>query len=70
MSAFGLHILIFLPLAAAVVVWVWPWREERVKTFSLIVGLITLLVALLLWLQVPQAGPTGLVGETHPGNRQ
>jgi len=65
MSALGLHILIFLPLTAAVLVWVWPWREERVKTVSLIVGLITLLAALLLWLQLPQAGPTGLVGETN-----
>ncbi len=64
MSAFGLNILIFLPLIAAIVVWLIPaGREALVRRISLGVGLGCALIGLLLWPGLYAAGPSGLVGE-------
>ncbi|MGD8453270.1 MAG: NADH-quinone oxidoreductase subunit M [Phycisphaerae bacterium] len=66
MEAFGLNLLIFLPLVAAVVVCLWPQRrEEQVPRFALWVGVVICVAALGLWLRVgANTGPaTGLVGE-------
>jgi len=63
MAAFGIHLLIFLPLVAAIVVWALPERRQHLApTVSLWVGVVTLVAALLLWLNVPG---TGLLGETR-----
>ena len=63
MAAIGIHLLIFLPLVAAVVVWALPERRKDIApTFSLVVGLITFVIGLLLWLNVSGAG---LLGETY-----
>jgi len=65
MEALGLNLLIFLPLAAAIVVWVLPPRRESLAPqFSLWVGLLTLAIALVLYVRVtPRTGPGKLVGE-------
>jgi NADH-quinone oxidoreductase subunit M len=63
MAAIGIHLLIFLPLVAAVVVWTLPERRQDIAPkFSLVVGLITLVMGVLLWLNV---GGDGLLGETQ-----
>lgn len=64
MDAFALNLLIFLPLAAAVLVWSIPREHEAlVPKLTLGVGLVTTLLALLLWLGVgPDTGPDNLVG--------
>ena len=63
MAAFGIHLLIFLPLVAAVVVWTLPERRKDIApSFALVVGLITFVIGLLLWLNVSGAG---LLGEAH-----
>lgn len=63
MSALGIHILIFLPLAAAAVVWCLPQRIERhARSIALAVGVITFAIGLGLWAQVYTA--SGLIGET------
>ncbi|MFQ5806757.1 MAG: NuoM family protein, partial [Phycisphaerae bacterium] len=58
MAALGIHLLIFLPLIAAIVVWV--WREDLAPKISLWVGLATFVVAFLLWINVDG---DGLLGE-------
>jgi NADH-quinone oxidoreductase subunit M len=67
MSALGLNLLIFLPLAAAVVIWLLPQRlESRAPRIALWVGIVSLLIALALWFQVDgQTGPGNLVGATR-----
>jgi len=69
LSAIGLNILVFLPLAAAVIVWVLPERQAaRAKQIALAAGLAVLIVALPLWYQVHMAGRSAgdaLVGETR-----
>jgi NADH-quinone oxidoreductase subunit M len=63
MAAFGIHLLIFLPLAAAIVVWALPQRQEKLAPkIALYVGLATFVVSLLLWLNVTGEG---LLGETE-----
>ncbi|MFH1745589.1 MAG: NADH-quinone oxidoreductase subunit M [Planctomycetota bacterium] len=64
MEAIGLNLLIFLPLLAAVVIFVLPQQRERLAPqLALWTGLLIVLVALLLWLQVgPDTGPENLVG--------
>jgi NADH-quinone oxidoreductase subunit M len=53
MAALGIHLLIFLPLAAAVVVWSLPERRQNLaRGIALVVGLATFLIALTLWLHV------------------
>jgi NADH-quinone oxidoreductase subunit M len=66
-AALGLNLIIFLPLAAAIAVWVWPQRRvELVPRFALWVGLLVLAIALGLWLRVtPDTGPGHLVGQTR-----
>ncbi len=62
MAAIGIHLLIFLPLVAAVVVWTLPERRKNIAPpFALAVGLILFVIGLLLWLNV---SGTGLLGET------
>jgi NADH-quinone oxidoreductase subunit M len=62
MDAWALNLLLFVPLAAAVVVWLLPPRlEPLVPRISLWVGLFVLAAALGLWWRVP--------GETGPGEK-
>jgi NADH-quinone oxidoreductase subunit M len=71
LSAIGLNLLIFLPLVAAVVVWVLPERRTSLAPrISLYVGAAVLAIALALWLQLPGAeapgsGTARLVGESQ-----
>jgi NADH-quinone oxidoreductase subunit M len=68
MAAFGIHLLIFLPLVAAIVVWSLPQRrEDLAPKLSLIVGLITFVIAFALWMNIGNTGPDGLLGETNVG---
>lgn len=61
MDALGIHLLIFLPIAAAVVVWALPARlEAHAQRVALWTGLVVMAVSFLLWLRV---GPEGLIGE-------
>jgi NADH-quinone oxidoreductase subunit M len=65
MASFGLNLLIFLPLIAAVVVWVLPERREALAPkIALAISLVTLVIAALL---VPalSAAKQGLVGEAE-----
>jgi NADH-quinone oxidoreductase subunit M len=63
MAAIGLHLLIFLPLVAAVVVWALPERRKDIAPpLALVVGLITLAIGLLLWVNVDG---NGLLGEAQ-----
>lgn len=67
MEAFGLNLLIFLPLIAAVIVWLLP-EQRRAAAFqiALAVGLITLVVAFGLWWGSPGADDDArLVGESR-----
>jgi NADH-quinone oxidoreductase subunit M len=69
LADWGLNLLIFLPLLAAIVIWVWPWQHPRfAPRFSLAVGLVGLVLAALLYAQLPAAmrahGPYGLVGDS------
>jgi len=51
MAAIGIHLLIFLPLAGAIIVWALPERrKDGAPAVSLVVGLITFVLGLLLWL--------------------
>lgn len=68
MAAFGLNLLIFLPLIGAVVVWVLPERREKLAgPLSLLVGIVCFLISAGLWLGLPgamaESGPDTLVGE-------
>ncbi len=67
MAAFGLNLLIFLPLLAAIAVALLPRRLEALAPkVSLWVSLIGLVVALGLWWRVrPDTGPGNLVGECN-----
>ena len=71
MEAFGLILLVFLPLTAAVVIWCLPERRESLASrLALAVGVVTFVVSVLLWLRLPGAmdGPDGahaLVGECN-----
>jgi len=70
MATLALNLLIFLPLVAAVVVWVLPERREALAPrISLVVGLVVLVAAVALWLELPgvmaRDGPGGLVGECN-----
>lgn len=71
MEAFGVNLLIFLPLVAAVVICLLPERRlEVVPKFALAVGAILFLVALGLWFRLPGAldgadGARALVGEAQ-----
>ena len=67
MESLGLNLLIFLPLIAAAVIWVWPRRHESiVPQVTLGIGLATLLISLGLWLCVtPATGPDSLVGDCN-----
>jgi NADH-quinone oxidoreductase subunit M len=67
MAAIALNLLLFLPLAAAVLVWLLPQRRGSLAPrLALWVGLITLALAFGLWWQVtPGTGPRDLVGRTH-----
>jgi NADH-quinone oxidoreductase subunit M len=63
MAAVGIHLLIFLPLAAAIVVWALPERrQDLAPKISLWVGLALFLIAFALWMNV---GGDELVGETE-----
>jgi NADH-quinone oxidoreductase subunit M len=69
MAVAGLDLLIFLPLLAAIVIWVLPQRRAVLAPkLSLAVGLVTLVIAALLFIDLPAAirahGPAGLVGES------
>ena len=62
MAEFALNLLIFLPLAAAVLIWTLPERRaDLAPRLALLVGLVTGGLSLLLWLGV---GASGLVGDT------
>ncbi len=69
MTAFGLNLLIFLPLVAAIGVWVLPERRAGLAPkLALAVGLIVLVLAALLWGQFPagiERGARALVGESQ-----
>lgn len=70
MAALALNLLIFLPLVAAVVVWVLPERRETLAPrIALAVGLVILVLAGLLWPALPAAldrdGPGALIGQTN-----
>ena len=63
MAVIGIHLLIFLPLVAAIIVWALPERRKDIApAFALVVGLITFVIGLLLWLNVDG---DGLLGETR-----
>ena len=65
MEAFGIHLLIFLPLVAAIVVWVLPERRESLAPkIALAAGLLTFVIAVPLWLAVDGES---LLGETTAG---
>ncbi|MCK4340992.1 MAG: NADH-quinone oxidoreductase subunit M [Phycisphaerae bacterium] len=66
LDAFGVNLLIFLPLLAAVIICFMP--ERLVSRFALAIGGVTFVVALGLWLRLPAAMAAGdegwaLVGE-------
>jgi NADH-quinone oxidoreductase subunit M len=67
MDALALNLLVFLPLAAAIVVWIAP--EPAARRVALGVGLLTLVLAGALWCGLPGAqaahGPGALVGEAR-----
>ncbi len=65
MESLGLTLLIFLPLIAGLVVWVLPARRaDLAPRIALGTGLVTLALALALWLRVnPETAPGSLVGE-------
>ncbi len=67
MDALGLNLLIFLPLIGAVVVWV--ARESLAQRLALGIGVVTFLISVGLWLQLPsvmeRGGPGALVGENN-----
>ena len=67
MDVFGLNVLIFLPLIAAVIVWALPERRESLAgRIALIVGLVTFVASLGLWLCLPSAtssDPDALLGD-------
>ncbi len=65
MDAVWLNLLVFLPLAGAIAVLLWPKeRVEGVKSFSLAIGLIVAFASLVLWLRVgPEHASGKLVGE-------
>ncbi len=70
MAALALNLLIFLPLAAAVVIWVLPERRESLAPrIAFAVGMVTLVLAAGLWLALPAAmdrdGPGALIGRTN-----
>ena len=68
MEAFGLNLLIFLPLVMAVVVWVLPARREFLAPkLSLVVGAIVFVVAIGLFLRLPSAMRTGTAGRALVG---
>ena len=63
MAALALNLLIFLPLAAAVLVWLGPERRtELPRRIALGVSLLTFVLALGLWVDV---APGRLTGETE-----
>ncbi len=62
MEAIGIHLLVFLPLAAGVLVWAMPERRAALAPqIALWIGLLTGVLAIALWGRV---GPSGLVGES------
>lgn len=64
MAAIGIHVLIFLPALAAILIALLPQRRERdAARIALWVGLATMVVSLLLWWSVTPA--TTLIGETN-----
>ena len=68
MAALGLNLLIFLPLIAAIMVWVLPERRESLAPkLALAAGAVTFVIALALFLRLPAAVQTGggrtLIGE-------
>ncbi len=68
MAPFALNLLIFLPLAAALVAWVVPPRWA--PRIALAVGILVFVLSLGLWFGLPlaisgPAGARGLVGETN-----
>jgi len=66
MAVLGIHLLIFLPLVAAVVVWALPERREQLAPrISFWVGLATFVIAIGLWLKIGEVEPDGLLGETE-----
>jgi NADH-quinone oxidoreductase subunit M len=69
MEAFGLNLLIFLPLIAAVILcWLPENRERLMAQLALGVGVVTFIVALLLWFALPGAmAAERLVGATDVG---
>jgi NADH-quinone oxidoreductase subunit M len=66
MESFGLNLLIFLPLIAAVVIWTLPQRRETLAPkLALAVATAVFLVALALWARLPAAADAKrLVGES------
>ena len=63
MAALGIHLLIFLPLLAAIVIWCLPReRSDVAPRLALVTGLITFLIGTALWVMV---GGQGLVGEAN-----
>ena len=63
MAALGIHLLIFLPLLAAIVIWCLPQsRRDIAPLLALVVGLITFAIGTALWLGV---GGQALVGEAN-----
>lgn len=66
MDALLTNLLVFLPLVAAVIVWTLPARREAsAGALSLWVSLITAAISIYLWVKLPAAGPSGLVGEVR-----
>ncbi len=70
MDALGLNLLIFLPLAAAVIIALLPQSRERsASTISLWTGLIVAVISLGLWFQLPDAqaarGSSAMIGATN-----
>lgn len=64
-EALGLHILVFVPLIAAIAIWALPPRRaEWAYRICLLVGLATGAIAVALWLGVSPV-PGELVGETN-----
>lgn len=65
MEAIGVHLLIFLPLLAAIAIWSLPERAGATALkLSLFVGVILGAISIGLWWQVSPTG-AGLVGETN-----
>ena len=71
MEAFGVNLLVLLPLVAAVVICLLPERRlDAVPRFALVIGFILFVVALGLWFRLPAAmdgaeGAWALVGESN-----